>query len=460
MPNIHAVVLRRLLLAWLLISGVVGAALYYIESENIDDQVVALARQEAEQFAAQSLALLAQPDPAALSRLEQRVQELASRHFAVVEIYDRQRHKLVEVTPAQYATLERELSRQPHHFPVREAFYYEKFRIGGETVVQVLVPIRDGEGRLGGFFEGVYVVDPATLAHLQEDMLRTLVAVLALVLLTTLIFYPLIVALNRDVLRFSREVLRGNLEIVAVLGAAIAKRDSETSAHNYRVTLYAIRLGEALGVDGVAMRGLILGAFLHDVGKIGISDAILLKPGRLDEAEFAAMRRHVALGVDIISATEWLVGAREVVECHHERYDGRGYPCGLAGEAIPLAARIFALADVFDALTSRRPYKEALALDEALAIIARDAGSHFDPMLAQRFAEVVPPLYHELAQAAEEQIVARLRELAMHYFFKAAGLVTPACGGPGGERPASLMARVAAALADAAPGGRLPAERE
>ena len=321
------------------------------------------------------------------------------------------------------------------------------------------MPIRDGEGRLGGFFEGVYVVDPATLAHLQEDMLRTLVAVLALVLLTTLIFYPLIVALNRDVLRFSREVLRGNLEIVAVLGAAIAKRDSETSAHNYRVTLYAIRLGEALGVDGVAMRGLILGAFLHDVGKIGISDAILLKPGRLDEAEFAAMRRHVALGVDIISATEWLVGAREVVECHHERYDGRGYPSGLAGEAIPLAARIFALADVFDALTSRRPYKEALALDEALAIIARDAGSHFDPMLAQRFAEVVPPLYHELAQAAEEQIVARLRELAMHYFFKAAGLVTPACSGPGGERPASLMARVAAALAGAAPGGRLPAER-
>ncbi|HYQ40304.1 MAG TPA: hypothetical protein VER09_15370, partial [Pseudomonas sp.] len=243
MPNIHAAVLRRLLLAWLLISSVLGASLYCIESENIDDQVVALARQEAEQFAAQSLALLAQPDSAELSRLEQRARELASQRFAVIEIYDRQRHKLAEVTPPQYATLERELSRQPHHFPVREAFYYEKFRIGGETVVQVLVPIRHGDGRLGGFFEGVYVVDQATLAHLQEDMLRTLIAVLATVLLTTLILYPLIVALNRDVLRFSREVLRGNLEIVTVLGAAIAKRDSETSAHNYRVTLYAIRLG-------------------------------------------------------------------------------------------------------------------------------------------------------------------------------------------------------------------------
>ena len=115
---------------------------------------------------------------------------------------------------------------------------------------------------------------------------------------------------------------------------------------------------------------------------------------------------------------------------------------------------------MFDALTSQRPYKEALALDEALAIIARDAGSHFDPMLAQRFAEVVPPLYHELAQAAEEQIVARLRELAMHYFFKAAGLATPASGGPAGERPAQLMARVKAALEGSAAGGRLPAEGE
>lgn len=187
-------------------------------------------------------------------------------------------------------------------------------------------------------------------------------------------------------------------------------------------------------MDAPAMHALILGAFLHDVGKIGISDNILLKPGRLSEDEFAMMRRHVALGVDIISASDWLACARAVVECHHEKYDGSGYLQGLKGEAIPLAARIFALVDVFDALTSRRPYKEPLSLAEALAIIERDAGSHFDPALAKVFAEVVPPLYHELAQATEAQIVARLRELAMDYFLKAAGVANPPAARPSRER--------------------------
>lgn len=425
MANIHRVVIRRLLLAWLLISIVIGGGLYFVESEKIDDQVVALAKSESEKFSQQNLPLLDGPSQGDLALLEQRAQAFASQHFVVVEIYDRHRNKLAEATSPKYEELERELSRHPHHFPVSEAFYYEKYMIGGETVVQVLVPINDVHGQSGGFFEGVYVVDPLVLRRLQRDMLRTLIAVLAAVLLTTLTLYPVIIALNRDVFRFSREVLRGNLEIVSVLGAAIAKRDSDTSAHNYRVTLYAVRLAEAAGLDARAMHALILGAFLHDVGKIGISDNILLKPGRLTEAEFAEMRGHVMLGLDIIGVSDWLAQAREVVAGHHERYDGSGYPHGLQGEAIPLAARIFALVDVFDALTSRRPYKDPLTPAEALAIIERDAGSHFDPALVPLFAAVIPPLHRELAQAPEGWIVARLREQAMHYFLRAAGLATP-----------------------------------
>jgi len=449
MTNIHLVVIRRLLLAWLLISLVIGAGLYLIESEKIDDRVVALAKSESEKFAEQNLPLLERPSPSDLALLEQRAHEFASQHFVVVEIYDRQRGKLAEATPPKYQALERELSRQPHHFPAGEEFHYEKYLIGGETVVQVLVPIRDQHGQARGFFEGVYVVDPATLRRLEQDMLHSLIVVLAAVLLTTLTLYPVLIALNRDVLRFSREVLKGNLDIVSVLGAAIAKRDSDTSAHNYRVTLYAIRLGEAVGVDAQAMHALILGAFLHDVGKIGISDNILLKPGKLTADEFAAMRHHVALGVDIISASDWLASAREVVECHHEKYDGNGYLLGLQGDAIPLAARIFAMVDVFDALTSRRPYKEPMPLAEALAIIERDAGSHFDPALVKVFAEVIPPLYHELVQAPEAQIVARMRELAMHYFLKAAGLASPVAA----QAPRQSRARLARWAAAVSAGG-------
>jgi len=153
------------------------------------------------------------------------------------------------------------------------------------------------------------------------------------------------------------------------------------------------------------------------VGKIGISDTILLKPAGLTAEEFAVMRTHVALGVEIIAPSRWLQAAREVVEFHHEKYDGSGYLQGLKGEAIPLNARIFALADVFDALTSRRPYKEPMPLEKALAIIAKDAGSHFDPVLAATFATVAPPLLERFNSLDEAAIVALMTARVEHYFF-------------------------------------------
>ena len=214
-------------------------------------------------------------------------------------------------------------------------------------------------------------------------------------------------------------VLKGNLEMASVLGAAIAKRDSDTGDHNFRVTLYAIKLGEAVGLDANAMRQLIHGAFLHDVGKIGISDNILLKPGKLSDEEFAIMRTHVALGVDIIAKSDWLQGAREVIEGHHEKFDGKGYLRGLKGEEIPLNARIFAIVDVFDALTSRRPYKEPMSLDTALGIIQKDAGTHFDPKLVTTFLEIAPAMHASIGSAGESELSKQLRTQAMHYFLQA-----------------------------------------
>ena len=119
------------------------------------------------------------------------------------------------------------------------------------------------------------------------------------------------------------------------------------------------------------IRILIKGAFLHDVGKIGIRDNILLKPGRLDEEEFEEMKRHVNHGLDIISKSAWLNEASAVVGSHHEKYEGNGYPAGLKGEAIPVLARIFAIADVFDALTSHRPYKKPLSYEETIDILMK-----------------------------------------------------------------------------------------
>lgn len=228
---------------------------------------------------------------------------------------------------------------------------------------------------------------------------------------------------NRMVDEVNRHVgmlLEANVEMLEVLGSAIAKRDSDTSAHNYRVTLLALAVAEGAGLDRQRLQALVKGSFLHDVGKIGISDAILLKPGRLDAAEYAAMKTHVQHGTDIVSRYAWLRDALDIVRHHHERVDGRGYPDGLSGEAIPTAARIFAIADVFDALTSERPYKRALSFDETMQTMAADRGTHFDPALFDLFATLAPGLYARVCKAAPEALEDELRGQMRRHFFAGA----------------------------------------
>jgi putative nucleotidyltransferase with HDIG domain len=267
----------------------------------------------------------------------------------------------------------------------------------------------------------VFLIDKDTLDHLHDDLIVSLLTTLATVLLTTLVVYPVVLTLNRDVVKYSRDLLKGNIELMEVLGSAIAKRDSDTSVHNYRVSIYAVKLAEAAGLAEEYMRDLIAGAFLHDVGKIGIGDAILLKPARLDEGEFAIMKTHVSLGVDILKKSDWLQRARDVVEFHHEKYDGNGYLRGLKGEEIPLTARIFAIVDVFDALTSKRPYKEPMPMREALAIIMGCAGTHFDPALARTFESMVGPLFQQVSTATDAAVEDMLRVIIERYFLAAAG---------------------------------------
>lgn len=416
MLNIHRIVIHRLLLAWLLLSVLAGGGVYYLEAEKIDDYVVALASAESARFTAADIDV-GKRSPERLAELRQQAEEFVREHFVVVELYDAAEEKMLEAVNPAYEALERQLKGYTHAFPRDSHHHYQKLEIGDTTVVQVLVPVKAKGGGIAGYFEGVFVVAPEELARLRANLLRSLLVVLAAVLVTTVVLYPVIISLHRDLLRRSREILRGNLEMSSVLGAAIAQRDSDTSIHNYRVTLYACALGKAMGLQGDAMRALIIGAFLHDVGKIGISDTILLKPARLTPEEFEVMQTHVALGIDIIAPSPWLNKAREVVEFHHEKYNGKGYLRGLQGEDIPLNARIFAIADVFDALASRRPYKEPMDCESALEIIAQDAGSHFDPQLAAAFAQVAPELHARLAREDEAGVMALMNAKVEHYFF-------------------------------------------
>jgi len=175
---------------------------------------------------------------------------------------------------------------------------------------------------------------------------------------------------------------------LASLSAAIEARDPYLRGHSSRVTAYAEALARRIGWAGQKIEELKLGGSLHDVGKMSVAEHILRKPGPLTDAEATALRRHPAEGVRLIAGIERFRPALPYVLFHHERWDGAGYPTGRRGREIPVEARILAVADAFDAMTSDRPYRPALSHDEALAEVERCAGTQFDPQIARIFLEL------------------------------------------------------------------------
>ena len=412
MQNIHKKIVKRLLLGWLSLSLVISGAVFYLKMNGVDEQVLGLAVKESQSFTAG----LDRAGAGQVEMLKRKADEFLKGHFIVLDLYDEHKKQILrEVSPGR-EMVEQKLEQYVHHFPMENTRYYKKFWIDRQLFLQVLLPLQGKRGDLVGYFEGVYQVDAETLHNIEADIIRTLLLVVVVVLITAIMLYPIIISLNRGLINLATDLLKSHIELMDVLGSAIAERDSDTNSHNYRVTLYAIRLAETLGLPSPKIRNLIAGAFLHDVGKIGIRDNILLKPASLSDTEFEVMRSHVRLGVDIISKSNWLAGAREVVEFHHEKFDGSGYMKGLKGKEIPLNARIFAIVDVFDALTSKRPYKEPFGFGETMDLLQRDSGSRFDPELLSTFGGIAYPLYQEISRADDSTLEALLnRSVSKHF---------------------------------------------
>lgn len=177
-------------------------------------------------------------------------------------------------------------------------------------------------------------------------------------------------------------------ETLEALGAAIDLRDNQTGGHSRRVSLYSVKIGKAMGCSEPQLRSIARGACLHDIGKLGIPDRILLKPGPLTKEERKIMQLHVRIGYDLVKRIDFLADAAEIILTHHEQCDGKGYPQGLKAEQIPLAARIFSVADAFDAMTSDRPYRSALPVPAAREEIEHLSGSQFDSQVVGIFLEI------------------------------------------------------------------------
>lgn len=422
--HLHRNLVIRLTLGAVLIAGVLGIAVYYFEIEKIDESIVSSISAEARAFAVEAENHMPLSEAKNDQDLNNDLTAFLGRHrsfpdgsFLIAELYDPDRVKVAEAVVPNSEWVEMALKQMgKHQFPKDETTRYRRLTVEDKLFIQAVTPLRSRSGEMLGFFEGVYEVSPKRMAEISDLMTTTLSMVILSVLATALLLYPIIRAQNRGLISLSQDLLHANIQTLEVLGGAIAKRDSDTHTHNFRVVLYAVRLAEKIGMPPGEIRELIKGSFLHDVGKIAISDTILLKPGKLDADEFAIMKTHVAHGVDIVRHSSWLAEASKVVAAHHEKIDGTGYPLGLKGTEIPQAARIFAIADVFDALTSERPYKKALSLEETLAIMKQGAGGHFDAVLLDVFVTLSNELHAAFAGREDSSVAEAARLLTKPYF--------------------------------------------
>lgn len=409
-----------MLVGWFLLSIIIGGLVGLAEIERIDQYVVELAKINSARLKDAYHLYFHDPTPdnkIALDNLSSG--SVHDSNFVLVEIYNSQKEKVLKKTLERIEPIINELEKKQHTFLMSEKTDYMRIYHDKRLYLKIVTPILDFEDHhVIGYFEGIYQVSSEKMHEIALWLVWSIVQVILAILLTTIILYPVIIGLNKDLIQRSLDLSDANLGMLKVLGGAVAKRDSDTNAHNYRVTIYAIRLAEEIGMKAHEIRALVKGAFLHDVGKIGISDTILLKPAGLNDDEFKIMKLHVQHGVDIIMHYAWLEDAVDVVRYHHEKYDGNGYQEKLRGANIPERARIFAIADVFDALTSKRPYKEPFSYEKSISIIEKGAGSHFDSAFVTAFLKISRPLYEQLSGNEKEDVLNDLLNQLIRYYFK------------------------------------------
>ncbi len=226
----------------------------------------------------------------------------------------------------------------------------------------------------------------------------------------------LVEARTQEVTQLCNELTDSYETTLHALMTALDFRDNETQGHSYRVVEYAVLVAKQMGMVEPELTRIRRGAILHDVGKLGVADAVLRKPGKLNEEEWKEMRRHPELGYRMLKDIRFLRSSLDIVLSHQERYDGTGYPRGLKGEQIPLNARIFAVADTFDAMTSDRPYRNALDIAAAREEIRRFSNSQFDPRVADAFLSIEESTWRDIRKRVHQKVrvlkeeVRRVRE--------------------------------------------------
>ena len=247
------------------------------------------------------------------------------------------------------------------------------------------IPIQSPDAIIGILFVAVRL--PRELTHQEADLLTTLAEIAGNAIHR--------LGLHERVVQDAQELAQAYETTLEGWSHALDLRDRETEGHTQRVTAMAVRLARAMGMSEAELGHVRRGGILHDIGKMGIPDAILLKPGALTDEEWRIMRQHPVYAYNLLSRIEYLKPALDIPYCHHEKWDGTGYPRGLKGEKIPFTARIFAVADVWDALRSDRPYRPAWSVEQVREYIRANSGTHFDPKVVAAFLKMIALMHFD-----------------------------------------------------------------
>ena len=335
-------------------------------------------------------------------KLKQNIEQLMSQNFLYIQLFDK-KEKLVMFSINtddkklknkinNYISKIKKTDFSKYSFKIKHFFYKGMNFVFYKKIDKT------------GYFFGVYKLPEKEFIKLKNEIINNILTLSIIIFSAYTVSFLIILFLTNTIERYTNEIFEAHIYSLKTIGTMVAKRDSETGEHNYRVTYYTVKIAENFKTEKINFYSLILGAFLHDIGKIAISDSILLKPGKLTKKEFEIIKNHVKEGYDIISKNKHLLPAKDTVLYHHEKVNGKGYLAGLRGEDIPINARIFAVADVFDALTSKRPYKKALSFEESMDIIIKDTGEHFCEKVVAVFKPIAFEMYNKVKGLNEEEL--------------------------------------------------------
>lgn len=424
--SVTSILIKRLIIAYIIIMAVLIVLISIFQLDDIRDLANEQAVESVNRFNAQIMNLLDNPTQMNSESIQKELalyRKYRTHHkfgrFIYGSIFNLKGEELANFSEegVDKDEVQGHLDKffSEHRITQASDIYNIKFD-GFVPYIYIGLPMKNSSGEFAARAEGVYSISDEGYRIIAFRILRALLIAFLILLVTTVAIYPVISGLVNRLSRLTENLLESNLETLKVLGSAVSKRDSDTDAHNYRVTIIAVKLAQVMGLSNEEVRSIIKGAFLHDVGKIGIRDNILLKPGKLTDEEYEIMKSHVTHGVEVIENSDWLEDAKDIVGYHHEKYDGSGYGEGLSGESIPIRARIFAIADVFDALTSKRPYKEPLTYEETIDILESGRGTHFDPEALDCFNKISRDLFDNISQRFDDDLKKELSDLISDYF--------------------------------------------